>query len=162
MAPSSTDLRVRVADLSGTDAVAVGQLVGAYLLQTEREKVDNLHGRATELSEVYRAEIDNPARSYEHATVYLAELVGRPVGVIVVMPGADACEIKRVWVDPDARGQGAASALMSAAIDQVAEPVRLTVWDWRDGAIRLYERRGFVRAASWDARTRLVCMVRRH
>lgn len=36
--------------------------------------------------------------------------------------------------------------------------VRLSVWEWRRGAIALYERLGFTVTESWDERDRLVCM----
>jgi len=38
--------------------------------------------------------------------------------------------------------------------------VRLSVWEWRAGAVALYERFGFVVTDSWDERDRLVCMAR--
>lgn len=59
------------------------------------------------------------------------------------------------------RGRGVGSALLEAAVAATDGDVRLSVWDWRTGVIRLYESRGFAQVPSWDARERLVCMVRR-
>lgn len=71
----------------------------------------------------------------------------------------DGVEIKRLWVDPRARGQRVGSALLDAACYSANSlPMRLTVWDWRDDAIGLYRSRGFVAVPTWDRRPRLVCM----
>lgn len=105
--------------------------------------------------------MDDPARTYADAVVYLAES-DSPVGVVVVQRGDAASEIKRVWVDPRARGRRVGSALIDAVLrDHGPGPLRLTVWDWRDDAVQLYLARGFVRAESWEDRPRLVCMERR-
>lgn len=85
------------------------------------------------------------------------------------MPGGDLAEGRsvgdqRLWTDPGLRGRGVASALLGAALAQAAEhgvhTVRLSVWEWRTGAIALYERLGFTVTRSWDERERLVCMER--
>jgi len=80
------------------------------------------------------------------------------VGMVVVQTNSTTREIKRLWVDPHARGQRVGSALIDVATDPRDLPVRLTVWDWRDDAIRLYRARGFETVTSWDERPRLVCM----
>jgi len=95
----------------------------------------------------------------------LAEIEGDIAGVIVVAAADQGrCEIKRLWTVPHARGLGVARALVQAAVDVAARrgdiTVRLTVWSWREAALRLYERSGFVAVASWDARPSLVCMER--
>lgn len=142
--------------------MAVSALVEAYLAQTEREKAKHLgEPFAAELPERYRPEIEHPARAYAGATVYLAELADSPVGVAVLQKSAEAHEIKRLWVDASARGHRVGSALIDAALSEQDRPVRLTVWDWRDDAIRLYRSRGFVDVPSWDDRPRLLCMESR-
>ena len=150
---------LRTADLTGPDAAAVGALVEAYLLQTEREKEAHLGETFTgrRLPDRYREEVTHPARAYAGATVLLAELDGVRVGVAVVQMGVAANELKRLWVDPSARGLQVGSALMDAALGVHARPLRLTVWDWRVDAIRLYRKRGFVEVPSWDERDRLLC-----
>ncbi|WP_368496861.1 GNAT family N-acetyltransferase [Herbiconiux sp. A18JL235] len=162
---------VREADVEGDDARAVSHLVEAYLVQTEAEKAERLGASASasasasvdgrDLPERYRSEVDDPRRAYADAIVLLAELAGEPVGVAVVQPSPDAREIKRVWVDPAARGRRVGSALLDAALDGHALPTRLTVWDWREAAVQLYRSRGFVEVPSWDDRPRLVCLERR-
>lgn len=157
---------VRTADLSGADAAAVGRLVAAYLLQTEQEKAAQL-GEAPfvgVLPERYRREVDDPAAAYAGAEVLVADAGTGPTGVITVHRAGTAWEIKRVWVDPAARGQRVGGMLLDAALDFAAAngagPVRLTVWDWREDAIALYRRRGFVAVPSWEDRARLICMER--
>ncbi|NUT73354.1 GNAT family N-acetyltransferase [Pseudarthrobacter sp. C4D7] len=151
---------VRPADLGGPDAAAVSRLVEAYLVQTEREKAAHLGGtfKDADLPERYRQEVEHPERAYQGAVVYVAELGESPVGVVVVQQAANAREIKRVWVEPSARGHRLGSALMAAALRQRDLPIRLTVWDWRDDAIRLYGNHGFSPVPSWDERPRLLCM----
>ncbi|WP_066043790.1 GNAT family N-acetyltransferase [Herbiconiux solani] len=160
---------VRRADLPGPDSAIVSRLVRAYLVQTEAEKAVNLSdyeggcgdgdgGVRTELPTRYRAEVEDPERAYAGATVLLAELNGSPAGVMVVQHGADAHEIKRVWVNPSARGRHVGSALLDAALREGDRPVRLTVWKWRGSAIQLYRTRGFAIVPSWEERPGLVCM----
>ncbi|WP_181157490.1 N-acetyltransferase [Microbacterium sp. MYb62] len=88
----------------------------------------------------------------------------RIVGVVVLSVSDDVAEIKRLWTEPEVRGRGVGSALLDAALHDAAAlgvaQVRLSVWDWRGGPMRLYESRGFERVPSWDDRERLVCMVR--
>ena len=153
-------ITVRVADFAGPDRETVSRLVEAYLRQTETEKANYLKGVAVErdLPERYRAEVDDPARTYESAVVYIAELDQTPVGVVVVQLSQAAYEIKRVWSDPAARGRGVGSAMLDIATSRRDLPIRLTVWDWREDAVRLYRRRGFVHVASWEEPPRLLCM----
>lgn len=153
-------ITVRPADLTGPDNAAVARLVEAYLLQTEREKVVHLGQTAEDpgLPARYRAEVDDPARAYADSTVYITAS-DEPVGVVVVQQNETSVEIKRVWVDPAARGRRVGSALVDAALGSSARrPVRLTVWDWREEAVQLYRSRGFRVVESWEDRSRLLCM----
>jgi GNAT superfamily N-acetyltransferase len=151
--------QVRIADLSGPDAAAVSHLVGAYLFRTEREKETHLGEPSAleSLPERYQDEVAHPASAYDGATVLLAERDGASVGVAVVHETGAANELKRLWVDPGARGHRVGSALIDAALELDDRPVRLTVWDWRVDAITLYRRRGFVEVSSWEERDRLLC-----
>lgn len=137
----------------------MSRLVEAYLRQTEIEKVLHVGDPAVGagLPVRYRAEVDDPGRAYENAVVYVAD-AGSVVGVAVLQQNSDTSEIKRVWVDPSARGLGMGSALIDAILSRHTRPLRLTVWDWRDDAMRLYRSRGFIPVESWDDRPRLVCM----
>ncbi len=159
MDASPQAVQVRSADLSGPDAPAVGALVEAYLFHTEGEKEAHLGGPSARygLPEQYREEVADPARAYADAAVLLAELDGVYVGVAVVQEVAGVNELKRLWVDPSARGRRVGSALIDAALGVRGRPVRLTVWDWRADAIALYRKRGFVEVPSWDERDRLLC-----
>jgi ribosomal protein S18 acetylase RimI-like enzyme len=154
------NVHIRSADLAGFDATVVSRLVKEYLLLTEHEKAHRLGTPFTgsDLPQRYVEEVEDPARAYETANVLLAELDDSPVGVVVVQQVGDGLEVKRLWVDPRARGQGVGSALLGAACGAQSLPIRLTVWDWRDDAIRLYRSRGFVVVPTWDDRPRLVCM----
>lgn len=149
-------------DLSPADGLAA--LLTAYHLRTEAEK-----GRVVEDVEAlptrYRAEILSPQSAFADDVVVVARSEGTSVGCLVVTSPVDGrTEIKRLWVDPALRGMGVASALIGCALDHAAQtgasPVALSVWDWRTGAIALYERLGFTVVDSWDDRDGLVCMER--
>lgn len=139
-------------------------LLADYHLRTEAEKgepvadVDGLPVR-------YRAEITDPRTAFAGDAVLVALHGNTAVGSLVVACPADGqAEIKRLWTDPEFRGRGVASALLEAALAHAAasgvDTVRLSVWEWRTGAIALYERLGFTVTQSWDERKRLVCMQR--
>jgi putative acetyltransferase len=51
-------------------------------------------------------------------------------------------------------------AALAHAVENGVDTVRLSVWEWRTGAIALYERFGFTVTESWDKRDQLVCMQR--
>jgi len=126
--------------------------------------------RSERLPDAYRAEIDDPRHAFRAASVLLAHAPDTIVGCAVLVDAGDGhrseppqLELKRLWVEPAARGHGVAAALLRAAIERAdhAEAVlRLSVWSWREGAIRLYERLGFVMVASWDTRPDLICLER--
>lgn len=152
---------IRRAELPGRDAPGIARLLEGYLTQTELEKAQHLGtAHPGELPARYRREVERPDVAFRDAVVHVTELDDLLVGLAVVQ-GGDEREIKRLWVAPQARGLGLGGALLDAAIAPGDQPLRLTVWAWREDAIRLYARRGFAQVASWDARPGLVCMVRR-
>lgn len=149
-------------DLSVQDGLA--GLLAAYHLRTEAEKGTPVAG-ADALPDRYRAEIADPRAAFADDLVLLALSGDTTVGCLVVTDSAPGRhEVKRLWTAPEFRGQGIASRLVGAALahagESGAEAVRLSVWDWRTGAIALYERLGFTVTASWDERDGLVCMER--
>ena len=140
-------------------------LLADYHLRTEAEKgaavadVDGLPDR-------YRAEVSDPWTAFADDVVLVARVGDAAVGCLVVTAPADGrSEIKRLWTDPAFRGRGIASGLLGEAFAHAAEHgvdiVRLSVWQWRTGAIALYERLGFTVTESWDGRDQLVCMQRK-
>ena len=157
-------IHVRESRWDEADTTAVRALVRTYLLQTESEKHE--HGQAASPASImalpprYAREVADPRASYADCTTLLAMIERRPVGVVIIRTDGGEAEIKRLWADPDLRGRGLGSALLDAALALTHGRVRLSVWDWRAPAVRLYESRGFIRVHSWDDRDRLVCMVR--
>ncbi len=151
---------------TSVDAAGASLLLG-YHRQTEQEKGRPVDEPA-DLPERYRAEVENPAAAFADCSLLLARTAdGEPVGcVVLTASGSDGAlpEVKRLWVDPAARGSGVAAALLDAAAERAHRRgdcgVRLSVWEWRDGALRLYERAGFVRTDSWDHREGLICLER--
>jgi putative acetyltransferase len=137
------------------------RLLAAYHLATEAEKGSPV-ASAADLPERYRREVADPVTAFGGDTVLVARAGGDDVGcVVLTAPVAGSCEIKRLWVDPAARGRGIAGALVRAALAEAAGActVRLSVWSWRTGAVALYERLGFRVVAPWDERAGLVCMA---
>ncbi|MBQ1109258.1 GNAT family N-acetyltransferase [Streptomyces anulatus] len=143
---------------------SVAALLAAYHLRTEAEKGESV-ADVDGLPHRYRAEITDPRTAFAGDAVLVALLGDAAAGCLVVTSPADGqSEIKRLWTDPEFRGRGIASALLDAALAHAAEngvaAVRLSVWEWRTGAIALYERLGFTVTRSWDERDQLVCMRR--
>ncbi|MEU3555136.1 GNAT family N-acetyltransferase [Streptomyces fragilis] len=150
----------------GTPAVRDGlpALLAAYHLRTEAEKGAPVAG-VNDLPDRYRAEVTDPWTALAGDVVLVALQEDVAVGCLVLASAHDGqAEIKRLWTEPASRGRGVASALLRAAFGHAAElgahTVRLSVWEWRTGAIALYERLGFTVTRSWDERKRLVCMRR--
>ncbi|WP_102193602.1 GNAT family N-acetyltransferase [Microbacterium aurantiacum] len=139
------------------DEAAVSALLEDYLKQTEAEKADHdLTPRAAALPDRYAHEITDPEKSLAGMRVLVASVDGVDRGIIVVSRGAEVSEIKRFWTTPPARGHGVGSALIGEALRHAARPVRLSVWDWREPAIRMYRGLGFSPAVPWDERERLL------
>ena len=159
-------LSIRVRDLTWDDAdtTAVSELVRTYLFQTETEKLE--HGQAESPAPLaslplrYARELEDPNAAYADCTTLLAITEQGTVGLVIVRIDGGEAEIKRLWADPNLRGRGVGSALLDVALALTSGRVRLSVWEWRAPAIRLYESRGFTRVASWDERAGLVCMER--
>ncbi|MDF2492235.1 MAG: hypothetical protein K0Q58_813 [Microbacterium sp.] len=140
----------------------VSQFLVAYHAQTEAEKIAHGLRASGPMPAAYQAEIDDPATAFAGSVVLLARVAGAPAGMVVARPDDAGIEVKRLWVDPAVRGSGAGSVLLAGAAETGEGPVRLSVWDWRDDALGLYEARGFRRVASWETRPRLVCLIRPH
>ncbi|MFD5414719.1 GNAT family N-acetyltransferase [Streptomyces nojiriensis] len=148
--------------LSARDGLA--ELLAAYHLRTQEEKGEAVAG-VDGLPDRYRAEITDPQVAFARDEVLLASIGGTVAGCLVVAAPVDGrSEVKRLWTAPEFRGLGIARRLVGAALAHAEESglraVRLSVWQWRAGAIALYERLGFTVTGSWDERDRLVCMER--
>ena len=163
---STTDTPPVIVHRVGPDSPDDGltALLTAYHLQTEAEKgvpvddVDALPAR-------YLAEIADPRSTFAGDTVLVARHGDASVGCLVVTaPVAGRAELKRLWTDPELRGRGVASRLIDTALTGLADAgvrtVALSVWQWRTGAIGLYDRLGFAVVDPWDERADLVCMER--
>ncbi|WP_314225089.1 GNAT family N-acetyltransferase [Streptomyces zaehneri] len=145
-------------------AARPAELLAAYHLRTQAEKGHPV-ADADALPDRYRTEILNPRAAFADDTVLMALSGDTAAGCLVLTaPAGGRSEIKRLWTDPAFRGRGIASALIGAALAHAAKnsvgTVRLSVWEWRTGAIALYERFGFTVAEPWESRDRLVCMER--
>ena len=75
-------------------------------------------------------------------------------GCVALRPAGEALELDQFYLDPAHQGGGLGSAVLRALLaeaDAMAKPVVLTVLQ-DSGAIRFYERHGFVRtgAEDWD------------
>jgi ribosomal protein S18 acetylase RimI-like enzyme len=144
----------------------LGGLLRAYHQQTELEKAE--HGVATEagrsqLPAKYQKEIDRPSEAFADASVFIAHQASVPLGMVVLTPIDVATqEVKRLWVDPSARGRGVGASLLREAFRTAearrSDVLRLTVWNWRDSALRSYRRLGFMPVPSWEDRAGLECL----
>ncbi|MDQ1136027.1 GNAT superfamily N-acetyltransferase [Microbacterium sp. SORGH_AS 1204] len=144
------------------DADVVSALVASYLRQTESEKAERgLAAADAPLPGHYAREIADPAAAFDRRRVLLAAVDGEDCGIVVVTTSPDATEVSRLWTTPTARGKGVGAALIAAAVEGAVTPVRLSVWEWRGDALRLYRRLSFAPVPSWDDREGLVCLERR-
>ncbi len=81
-------------------------------------------------------------------TVFVARVDGAAVGMAALVIAESGAELKRMFVDPAARGQGLAGHLLDAleehARDAGVTVIRLETGDRSDAALALYEKRGYV------------------
>ncbi|MBT2532232.1 GNAT family N-acetyltransferase [Arthrobacter sp. ISL-48] len=160
-------VEIRYLDLTEEPAgQAIGGLLTAYHRQTEDEKASHGVGDfsvSDSLPVKYQREIDLPLEAFANSQVLVAQQDGEPVGMMVLSPAGSAVkEVKRLWVEPFARGAGVGAALLQEALHSArlsgAGTVRLTVWEWRYPALRSYLRFGFRRVPSWEERAGLQCL----
>lgn len=145
---------------------ALGRLLTAYHRQTEMEKASHGVGALPaggSLPARYQREIDSPFEAFAGSRLVVAKQGGETVGMVVLSPaGPGIKEVKRLWVEPSARGAGVGAALLQAALHAAGlsgtEAVRLTVWEWRHSALRSYLRCGFRTVPSWEDRAGLHCL----
>lgn len=81
---------------------------------------------------------------------WLARRDGEAVGCVLLYgETAELAEFKRLWVAPDARGEGVARALMDRVIERARAEgygtLGLTTAPWSEAAHALYESMGFER-----------------
>jgi GNAT superfamily N-acetyltransferase len=97
----------------------------------------------------------------ERRRLWIAEHDGAAIGYALAGPCdlphpevTTGCgELKRLYVDADAQGGGAGSALLRAALDWLQTPGRtlwVGVWSQNFGAQRLYGRHGFEQVGTYE------------
>lgn len=89
-----------------------------------------------------------------HGRLWCAELDGKPVGCVGIRPFSDGvCEMKRLYVEPEARGCGAGHALALAAIRAAKElgyrRILLDTLPAMRIAVKLYRELGFKEAPAY-------------
>ncbi|KAL1407000.1 hypothetical protein Q8F55_006413 [Vanrija albida] len=116
---------------------------------------------------------DTPA-AFEHyfapdAGIWLAERAGAVVGCIILRPlpgvGAAACEVKRLYVAPSARGLRIADKLLATLHQYAKEKGYDTAYlDTKDdlvAAIRFYQRQGYEECARYNDNPQATMFMRR-
>lgn len=115
--------------------------------------------------EALKQAISSNADSQPDVELIVAEEQGKIIGSVVLFPAKtdayegyveelDYPEIRMLAVAPDARGKGAASALISECIERTKKKgfkaVGLHTGEFMKNAIKLYERLGFERLPQYD------------
>jgi ribosomal protein S18 acetylase RimI-like enzyme len=98
-----------------------------------------------------------------HGELLLAKLDGKSVGCVGLRPLEDgACEMKRLYVDPQARGlklgKALVEAIIQAAIERGYKEMRLDTMSTMTEAISLYKGLGFAEIPAYFD-SPLVCNV---
>jgi GNAT superfamily N-acetyltransferase len=132
------ELDLRLAD---PDAAEGTTLVGAM-----EEEIEALY--ADRPGSIHSAEASANGMSPPHGAFIVAVADGRPVGCGGLKRIDDGvCEIKRMYVAPEARGQGLARRLLDALEEQARAlgytAARLDTGDRQPTAKRLYESAGY-------------------
>ena len=99
----------------------------------------------------FKAEMDVLPDPYAppNGAILLAEVEGEPAGIVALRPldDAGACEMKRLYVEPEHRGQGIGRALAEAIIEEAQglgyDVMRLDTVASMTTARRLYRSLGF-------------------
>jgi GNAT superfamily N-acetyltransferase len=147
-----SSVNLREATTRDDDAVVV--LVSAYLtwahtILRERHGVEEPPAEASLVRDSL-AGLRRPS-----AMIVLAEQDGDAIGVGAVRGlGTEVAEIKRMYVDPKARGLHVGSALLDRLLDEsrhgAAKIARLDTVEFMTEAQRLYRSRGFVERAPYE------------
>jgi len=152
-AEATTFPHVVLRRLTATDDVTgVAALMAAYIAEIRRNLLEG-HGLALEDATPDSANLVQIADLLvSPQCLYLAEVDGRPAGTCGLKPfSAEVAEIKRMYVDPAARGRGAGRALLQRVIDDARAAgyrgLRLETAVWMVEAHGLYRSCGFVDAA---------------
>lgn len=142
--PSALEWTVEHVELEDPRAVTLRDAMSAEL---GARYADRIELRRT------RQASDNPAGTILPdsviATILILGAQGQPAGHGILRWLEDEPEIKRVYVAPEARGQGAAAALMEALEQSAAATglprVRLSTGDRQPDAVKLYRKLGYRR-----------------
>lgn len=135
--PTRGGLRLERVPYEHPDAVALRDAMVAEVTAVYGSQRD--HGTSGESTGVVPATVLLTIVGYDDS--------GRPVAHAVLRRLRDEVEIKRMYVSPDARGLGAADALMTALEHEAralgAPRIILHTGDRQVAAVRTYERHGY-------------------
>jgi GNAT superfamily N-acetyltransferase len=117
-----------------------GQLRARHAVPIDDDEVEGAHA-------TFRLEW--PKLFGERGRLLLALVEGRPSGVAVLKPvSVEVCELKRMYVRPEARGLGVAGRLLDQLVHDARAigyaSMRLETFDFMTAAHGLYRRAGFV------------------
>jgi len=97
--------------------------------------------------EVVTPSAEEVASRFDEGPIWLAEVDGKPVGTVSVLPEPEWLYIRSMAVLPEGQGRGIAGMLLDSvekyAIAEGFEKLFLYVTNFSQGAIGLYEKHGF-------------------
>lgn len=132
---------------SATDRAALRELLVEYH-EWMRTHAGSVYDPDAELAEDFESLDD------DEVWAWLAERGGTPCGCVLLYGLSDElAEFKRLWVTPDARGEGVGEALVLSCLETAAEAgydrMGLTTPPWSTAAHELYESLGFERTGAY-------------
>ena len=141
------DMDIQIAQLNSSD-ISYAEDIAKVMISAWRsgfrdilpEDVIEKYTQYEPCAEMFRHLIASGA-----GNLYLAQLDGKPAGLLYWLMEGDSARIEALLTVPEVWGRGVAPALMERALADASSCKAVTVWPFRDNhrARRFYENHGF-------------------
>ncbi|MHC4956019.1 MAG: GNAT family N-acetyltransferase [Planctomycetota bacterium] len=103
------------------------------------------------------------AATWERGRIQLIEVDGQPIGMIQLLELEDCVEVGEIQILPEHQNEGLGTQLLVDVIDRARQRERdviLSTGLMNSGAVRLYERLGFIETERTDTKVHMRCCTR--